>query len=248
MSNLLNPNLLQRLPSDWGNLLKSLESNTAWHHLIDSLSEKEQRAREELGSKIVPSYDNVFRALNLTSVENTKVVILGQDPYHSPGLAQGLAFSIPEHIKPGSREFPSSLRNISKALALDGFPALINGNLDRWAKQGVLLLNATLTVELGQANAHANWAWQGFTDQLIKRLSEQRKEIVWLLWGSYAHKKLELIDKNRDHLILCSSHPSGLSVYKTQQPFIHPGDAKSCGHFQQSNDWLISHKKTPISW
>lgn len=248
MSSLFESDLLKRLPSDWEELLKPLQNNSTWQKLIQTISANEQLAREQSGDSIAPSYDRVFRALSLTQVKNTKVVILGQDPYHSPGLAQGLAFSIPESIKPGSREFPSSLRNISKALSIEGFPTLLNGNLDRWAKQGVLLLNATLTVQLSQANAHADWGWQGFTDQLIKTLSEQTTDVVWLLWGSFAQKKLDLIDKTRNHLILCASHPSGLSVYKTQQPFLHPGDSQSCGHFKETNHWLIRHKKEPIAW
>lgn len=248
MSSLFESELLKRLPNDWEELLHPLKNNQAWQDLIQTISTKEQLAREQLGESIVPSYDKVFRALSLTSVKNTKVVIIGQDPYHSPGLAQGLAFSIPESIKPGSREFPSSLRNISKALTIEGFPALANGNLDRWARQGILLLNATLTVQLSYANAHADWGWQGFTDQLIKNLSEQTNDVVWLLWGSFAQKKLDLIDKTRNHLILTASHPSGLSVYKTQKPFIYPGDRQSCRHFEQTNNWLISHKKEPIAW
>ena len=244
----MSSNLFNRLPSDWRELLSSLNSNADWLNLLNSISTKEALARDQLGQEVVPTFDNVFKALSLTPVEEVKVVVLGQDPYHSPGLAQGLAFSIPETIRPGSREFPSSLRNISKALALEGFSPLANGDLTRWANQGVLLLNATLTVQLGQANAHSEWGWQQFTDQLIKTLSEQKQNIVWLLWGSYAHKKLDLINKSQNHLILTSSHPSGLSVYKTQSPFIHPGDIQSCGHFKQSNEWLLSHKNTPIAW
>lgn len=241
-------NLLSRLPNDWRELLNPLNTNAEWLNLLNSISAKEELARNQFEQGVVPSFENVFKALSLTQVENIKVVILGQDPYHSPGLAQGLAFSIPESIRPGSREFPSSLRNISKALALEGFSPLTDGNLTRWANQGVLLLNATLTVQLGQANSHSEWGWQQFTDQLIKSLSEQKTGIVWLLWGSYAYKKIDLINKSQNHLILSASHPSGLSVYKTKSPFISPGDTQSCGHFKQSNEWLLSHKKTPIAW
>lgn len=244
----MSNNLLSRLPNDWRELLNPLNTNPEWLNLLNSISAKEELARNQFGQGVVPSFENVFKALSLTQVEDIKVVILGQDPYHSPGLAQGLAFSIPESIRPGSREFPSSLRNISKALTLEGFSPLTDGNLTRWANQGVLLLNATLTVQLGQANSHSEWGWQQFTDQLIKSLSEQKTGIVWLLWGSYAHKKIDLINKNQNHLILSASHPSGLSVYKTKYPFISPGDTQSCGHFKQSNEWLLSHKKTPIAW
>lgn len=238
---------LDRLPEDWQALLLPLVTNPEWIALLKKLDKKEYSERLS-GDHLAPPADRVFRALVCTPVNDVKVVLLGQDPYHTPGLAQGLAFSIPESIKPGSKAFPSSLRNISKALALDGYPSLENGNLERWANQGVLLLNATLTVTLGQANAHADWGWQLFTDQLIKSLSAHKPEIAWLLWGSFAQKKQDLIAPNKGHLILTASHPSGLSVYKTDQPFIYPKDKKSCGHFRQVNDWRMKLQKQPILW
>jgi uracil-DNA glycosylase len=240
-------NLLERIPQDWQQLLAPLAQDPEWIKLLDHLQAQEMSARANLGDQIAPPEDRVFRALATTRVDEVKVVILGQDPYHTPELAQGLAFSIPEAIRPGSRYFPSSLRNISKALALDGFKPLFHGNLENWAKQGVLLLNATLTVQLGHANAHADWGWQTFTDKLIEQLA-LRHPIAWFLWGSHAQKKATLIPKGCGHLTLLASHPSGLSVYKTSQPFLYPGDKKSCGHFKQANDWLITQQKSPISW
>ena len=238
----MDSRFLSRLPTDWRALLSPLSEKTHWLNLLEQIQTHETQERSTWDNHILPPTELVFNALMQTPVSEVKVVILGQDPYHTPGLAQGLAFSIPEKIIPGSREFPSSLRNISKALVLDGYPRLQNGDLTRWAKQGVLLLNATLTVKLGQANAHADWGWQSFTDQLIERLSNQQTGIVWLLWGSFAQKKQDLIAKNR------SSHPSGLSVYKTNEPFIYPGDTQSCKHFSMCNQWLIKLKKTPIAW
>ena len=240
--------LLNRLPKDWRDLLSPLCDKSDWIKLLEEIQTHETQARVHDANHIAPPAGLVFNALIQTPVSEVKVVILGQDPYHTPGLAQGLAFSIPENIIPGSREFPSSLRNISKALVLDGYPRLAHGDLNRWATQGVLLLNASLTVELGQANAHADWGWQKFTDQLIEQLSARQSGIVWLLWGSFAQKKQDLIAKNRSHLILKASHPSGLSVYKTNEPFIYPGDTQSCRHFSMCNQWLINLKKTPIAW
>jgi len=239
---------LNRLPKDWQDLIAPLQADETWLRLIEGIQARENEARLRLGEQIAPAADRVFRALEKTPVKNVKVVILGQDPYHSPGLAQGLAFSIPESIRLGSRWFPSSLRNISKALVLDGYKGLFHGNLERWAEQGVLLLNATLTVQLGHANAHANWGWQEFTDRLIALLASQNEPIAWFLWGSHAQKKSDLINKHAKHLILTASHPSGLSVYKTSNPFIYPGDTQSCGHFRTANNWLIEQEKSPIAW
>jgi uracil-DNA glycosylase len=177
-----------------------------------------------------------------------KVVILGQDPYHSPGLAQGLAFSIPGHISTNSRAFPSSLRNISKALALEGFGTLPNGDLHSWAEQGVLLLNTALSVKLGEAASHANLGWKPLVDRLINALAKQKPHLVWMLWGGHAQSKLSLIESGVDQLILQSSHPSGLGVYKTDRPFLEPGGKVSCGHFVKANEWLIANQQTPIQW
>jgi len=176
------------------------------------------------------------------------VVILGQDPYHSPDLAQGLAFSIPANIPTNSREFPSSLRNISKALALEGLGHLPNGDLHSWAEQGVLLLNTALSVKLGEAGSHANLGWKSLIDRLISGLALQRPHLVWMLWGGHAQSKLALIESGIDQLILQSSHPSGLGVYKTDKPFLQPGAKGSCGHFTKANQWLKQLDKEEIVW
>jgi len=197
---------------------------------------------------IRPEPHHFFKALKLTAVEEVKVVILGQDPYHSPGLAQGLAFSIPANIPTNSRAFPSSLRNISKALALEGFGQLPNGDLHTWAEQGVLLLNTALSVRLGEAGSHANLGWKSLIDRLISALAAQRPQLVWMLWGGHAQSKLPLIESSKDQLILQSSHPSGLGVYKTNRPFLEPGAKASCGHFSKTNEWLKKLGQKEIVW
>jgi uracil-DNA glycosylase len=175
-------------------------------------------------------------------------VILGQDPYHSPGLAQGLAFSIPRNIPSNSRQFPSSLRNISKALAIEGFGALPHGDLHAWAGQGVLLLNAALSVKLGEAGSHTDLGWKPLIDRLISTLVQQKPHLVWMLWGGHAQSKLPLIESGLDQLILQSSHPSGLGVYKTDRPFLQPGGKVSCRHFTKANEWLVKHREIAITW
>ena len=236
------------MPKDWASLIQNELDAGAFVALEGKVQEAYQNASESLA----PNQENIFRALKETSVENVRVVILGQDPYQTPGLAQGLAFSIPKEIKPGWRAFPSSLRNISKALSLDGYPGLTHGDLSAWAQQGVLLLNATLTVTLNEAGSHAHWGWQDLTDALLYRLA-QKKSVIWLLWGAHAQKKKGLIEKAQadsglPQTILTASHPSGLSVYKTNEPFIYPGDEKSCGHFQQVNGLLVARGSKPIDW
>ena len=159
-----------------------------------------------------------------------------------------MAFSIPGNIPTNSRQFPSSLRNISKALALEGFGALPNGDLHAWAEQGVLLINTALSVKLGEAGSHANLGWKFLVDRLISTLAKQKPYLVWMLWGGHAQSKLPLIEPAPDQLILQSSHPSGLGVYKTDQPFLQPGAKASCGHFTKANHWLVKHHESPICW
>jgi uracil-DNA glycosylase len=159
-----------------------------------------------------------------------------------------LAFSIPSNIPTNSRQFPSSLRNISKALALEGFGALPNGDLHPWAEQGVLLLNTALSVKLGEAGSHANLGWKSLIDRLISGLAQQKPNLVWMLWGGHAQSKLPLIEAAQDQLILQSSHPSGLGVYKTDRPFLEPGGKASCGHFTRANEWLTANQQSPIQW
>ena len=232
------------IPIDWRELLGDYLESPDWQLLQKNL----QAVLNQEIDIIRPEPQNFFKALKLTPVHSVKVVILGQDPYHSPGLAQGLAFSIPANVVVNSREFPSSLRNISKALALEGFGNLPNGDLHIWADQGVLLLNTALSVKLGEAGSHTNLGWKSLIDHLISALAKHRPHLVWMLWGGHAQSKLPLIEEGQDQLILQSSHPSGLGVYKTDRPFLEPGAKASCGHFTKTNEWLIQHSLPPIEW
>lgn len=230
------------IPADWRVLLGNYFESSDWKKL-------EQNLQTVLDSELVrPEPENFFKALKLTPVSSVKVIILGQDPYHSPGLAQGLAFSIPASIPANSREFPSSLRNISKALALDGFGSLANGDLHHWANQGVLLLNTALSVKLGEAGSHTSLGWKSLIERLLSALATQKPHLVWMLWGGHAQSKLPLIESGVDQLVLQSSHPSGLGVYKTDKPFLKPGGQASCEHFSKTNKWLINHSLKPIQW
>lgn len=236
--------LQQLIPNDWQLLLADYLESPAWQRLCEAL-EDEHKAH---GLTIRPDKDKLFYALQLTPVDSVKVILLGQDPYHSPNLAQGLAFSIPETIPLGSKHFPSSLRNMNKALAIEGFGSLRHGDLSHWAKQGVLLLNTSLSVRLGEANSHAQLGWKPLVETLIQKLSRNRSRLVWLLVGSHAQSLEEYIQNPEQHLILKSSHPSGFGVYKTASPFIYPGDQRSCGHFTKTNEYLNTHKKGGIIW
>jgi uracil-DNA glycosylase len=232
------------IPEDWRLLLGDYFQTEAWKDLQAKL-QKELGLGPEL---VCPSPENFFKALKLTPLNQVRVVILGQDPYHSPGLAQGLAFSIPAQIPTNSRAFPSSLRNINKALSLEGFGNLANGDLHPWAKQGVLLLNTALSVKLGEAGSHSNIGWKALVDRLISALATRKPGLVWMLWGGHAQSKLPLIELGSEQLILQSSHPSGLGVYKTNQPFLHPGAGASCRHFTKANEWLLKRHLEPIRW
>jgi uracil-DNA glycosylase len=236
------------LPGDWLELIQPELASGRFERLEQEVSFIYSKHPEE----IAPSLESIFRAFKETSLEQTKVIILGQDPYQTPGLAQGLSFSIPKEIKPGWRAFPSSLRNISKALALDGYQALPHGDLSSWAAQGVLLLNATLTVQLNLAGSHAQLGWQDLTDVLLYQLAK-KKSLIWMLWGAHAQKKKDLIEQASQESgvkqeILTASHPSGLSVYKTKEPFIYLGDQQSCGHFRKANELLLQRGLKPIEW
>ncbi len=191
--------------------------------------------RNEYQTKqIFPPAKLIFNAFEHTPFDKVKVVILGQDPYHNDGQAHGLSFSVNDGI-----QFPPSLINIFKEINTDlGIPIPKSGNLTRWADQGVLLLNATLTVQAHQAGSHQNKGWENFTDAAIKKLADERENIVFLLWGSYAQKKAAFIDNNK-HLILKSVHPSPLSAHRG---FF--GNKQ----FSQINDYLISKGLTPIQW
>ena len=232
------------IPKDWQELLGNYFDSSDWINLASNLE-----AALDVDPKLIrPEPSQFFRALKLTPVDSVKVVILGQDPYHSPDLAQGLAFSIPANIPTNSRAFPSSLRNISKALALEGFGHLPNGDLHAWAEQGVLLLNTALSVRLGKAGSHSNLGWRSLIDQLISGLALHKPHLVWMLWGGHAQSKLALIESGIDQMILQSSHPSGLGVYKTDKPFLEPGAKASCGHFTKANEWLKQLGKEEVIW
>ena len=183
---------------------------------------------------VYPPGPLIFNAFNLTPFDKVKVVILGQDPYHEPGQAHGLCFS----VLPGTK-FPPSLMNIFQELQSDlGVPVPPTGNLEGWARQGVLLLNATLTVRAHQAGSHQRHGWETFTDAAISRLSEKRSGIVFLLWGSYAQAKAQLIDATK-HYILTAPHPSPLSAYR---------GFFGCRHFSQTNQILVQNGQEPIRW
>tara|TARA_R110002072_G_scaffold51389_1_gene137906 strand:- start:95946 stop:96626 length:681 start_codon:yes stop_codon:yes gene_type:complete len=187
------------------------------------------------GKTIYPKGSDIFSALNTTPLDQVKVVILGQDPYHGPGQAHGLSFSVPEGVKP-----PPSLQNIYKEIESDlSAPQRpTTGNLLPWAKQGVLLLNSVLTVEAHQAASHQRKGWEQFTDQVIKVLADEREHIVFMLWGSYAQKKGQVINPAQ-HLILKAPHPSPLSAHRG---FL------GCKHFSACNQYLIEHGQKPIDW
>lgn len=192
------------------------------------------QAEKQQGKQIYPAGADIFNALNSTPFEQVKVVILGQDPYHGPGQAHGLCFS----VHPGVA-LPPSLQNIYKEIHADlGLPISRSGCLDKWAQQGVLLLNSVLTVAAGQAASHQGKGWEVFTDRVISVLNEHGQNLVFLLWGSYAQRKGAMIDRNR-HLVLQSPHPSPLSA--------HRGFFGN-QHFSQTNAWLQQHNKTPIDW
>jgi uracil-DNA glycosylase len=232
------------IPKDWQELLGNYFDSSDWINLASNLE-----AALDVDPKLIrPEPSQLFRALKLTPVDSVKVVILGQDPYHSPDLAQGLAFSIPANRPTNSRAGPSSLRNISKALALEGYGHLPNGDLHAWAEQGVLLLNTALSVRLGKAGSHSNLGWRSLIDQLISGLALHKPHLVWMLWGGHAQSKLALIESGIDQLILQSSHPSGLGVYKTDRPFLGPGAKACCGHFTKANEWLKQLGKKEVIW
>lgn len=184
---------------------------------------------------VYPPAKNIFEAFNRTPFDKVKVVILGQDPYHEPNQAHGLCFSVQDGVR-----LPPSLVNIYKELETEyGTPFLNrNGDLSHWAEQGVLLLNATLTVEAGNAGSHQGKGWEIFTDAAIAKLSEQRENLVFMLWGGYARRKGAVIDRRR-HLVLECAHPSPLSVYR---------GFFGCDHFKKTNEFLAAHNITPVNW
>jgi len=192
------------------------------------------RAEKAAGKAIHPPGRQMFAALDAVPFEAVKVLILGQDPYHGPGQAHGLSFSVPPGVA-----IPPSLLNIFKEIQRDlGLPLPRHGCLTHWAAQGVLLLNAVLSVEQGLAGSHAGRGWEGFTDAVIETLSREREGLVFLLWGAYAQKKGDLVDRQR-HCVLKAPHPSPLSAHRG---FL------GCGHFGKTNRWLQGRGAAPIDW
>lgn len=184
--------------------------------------------------RIYPPGSLIFNAFNLCPFDSAKVVIIGQDPYHGPGQAHGLCFSVNDNVP-----LPPSLVNIFKEIHDDlGKPVPASGNLTRWASQGVLLLNATLTVREHQAGSHQRHGWEEFTDAAIRCLAQEKEHLVFMLWGAYAQKKGAFIDRSK-HLVLASAHPSPLSAYN---------GFFGNKHFSQANNYLIAHQQPPIDW
>lgn len=219
----------KRFDKSWEPILGPLLGQS---YMVD-LSFFVQQARDN--GQVFPPQDLVFNAFRLTTFDSLKVVILGQDPYHNDSQAHGMAFSVPEGIA-----LPPSLKNIFKELETDilDFKIPKSGDLSYWAKQGVLLLNATLTVNAHQAGSHQKKGWEKFTDQVIQAISESKEAVVFLLWGAYAQKKVTLIDAQK-HLILTTVHPSPLSVYR---------GFFGCRHFSQTNAFLQQYGEKPIDW
>ena len=217
------------LIADWSQQLDFIFKQDYYQQLLEFLEYESGHNKT-----IYPPQDQIFNAFDLSSFENTKVIILGQDPYHNEGQAHGLSFSVPKGVS-----IPPSLRNIYQELLsdLDITPSQ-SGNLTHWASQGVLLLNSVLTVEKNSPGSHAKSGWVDFTDTVIDILNEKKQNLVFLLWGAYAQKKTELIDQNK-HLVLTAAHPSPFSAHK---------GFFGCKHFSQTNDYLKMHNQQTIDW
>ncbi len=217
-----------RIADDWKQLL-------AAEFGADYFAALTEFVREEYQSRtIYPRGANIFRAFDKCSVDNLKVVIIGQDPYHGPGQANGLCFSVGDGV-----QFPPSLVNIFKEIESDlGIPIPASGNLDRWAEQGVLLLNSVLTVRAGVAASHAGRGWERFTDAVVKAVAAHKQGVVYMLWGSYAQKKAAEVDPSRN-LVLKAVHPSPLSAYR---------GFFGCRHFSKANEYLVNTGQIPIQW
>ncbi|UPQ88490.1 uracil-DNA glycosylase [Vibrio sinaloensis] len=220
-----------------------MRSQLTWHDVIGA--EKQQHYFQQTlafvegerasGKVVFPPAEDVFNAFKTTEFSDVKVVILGQDPYHGQGQAHGLCFSVLPGIKT-----PPSLVNIYKELAQDiaGFEIPQHGYLQSWAEQGVLLLNTVLTVEQGKAHSHAKAGWETFTDKVIEALNVHQNGVVFLLWGAHAQKKGRFIDRSKHH-VLTGPHPSPLSAHR---------GFFGCGHFSETNRYLVEQQKTPIEW
>jgi len=219
------------LEASWLRVLKSEFEQPYMLRLKEFL-----KAEKVAGHVVYPKGSEIFNAFNTTPLDDVKVVILGQDPYHGPNQAHGLSFSVQKGV-----DIPPSLRNIYKELQTDipGFVIPNHGNLTEWAQQGVLMLNATLTVQAAMAGSHQKKGWEQFTDTVIKKISDEKQGVVFILWGAYAQSKSVLIDE-RKHLIIKSTHPSPLAVSR--------GGFFGSRPFSRANDYLIKQGKTPINW
>ena len=217
-----------KIEKSWQEVLQTEFDKPYFENLVGFVKQ------EYASNTIFPPAGQIFNAFNTCPFNNVKVVILGQDPYHGPGQAHGLCFSVNDGI-----QFPPSLQNIFKEITSDlGIPAPKTGNLTRWAEQGVLLLNAVLTVRAHTAASHAGRGWEQFTDAVVRAIAEKAENVVFILWGSYAIKKKSLINASK-HCILTAPHPSPLSSYR---------GFFGCKHFSQTNTYLTSKGKTPIEW
>ena len=217
-----------KIEQTWKNALASEFEKPYFASLVRFL-----HAERQAGRRVFPPGSQIFRAFELTPVNDVKVVILGQDPYHGPGQAHGLSFSVPDNMPA-----PPSLKNIFREIETDlgvrmsGYP-----NLENWARQGVLLLNAVLTVRCAEAASHSKIGWQEFTDAVIRYISDNCEGVVFMLWGNFARTKSELIDRSR-HCVLEAAHPSPLAR----------GAFFGCRHFSKANEYLTSTGRTPIDW
>lgn len=217
-----------RIEDSWKQVLSS-EFEKPYFELLTQYVRQAYRTRT-----VYPPASKIFNAFDSCPFDRVKVVIIGQDPYHEPGQACGLSFSVPDGVP-----VPRSLCNIYKEIQSDlGKSVPASGNLQRWANQGVLLLNATLTVEAHLAGSHQNKGWEEFTDAAIAALAERREHLVFMLWGSYAQRKAEVVSPKK-HLVLKAPHPSPLSA---SRGFF------GCRHFSQANAYLVAHGQTPIDW
>lgn len=219
---------IKSLSPAWNEILKP-ELSKAYFSSLQSFVNNAYKT-----SEVYPPAPLVFNAFNLCSFETIRVVIIGQDPYHGLGQANGLSFSVNDHVRK-----PPSLQNIFKEIKADipDFEIPESGNLEAWAKQGILMLNSVLTVQANLAGSHKNFGWQHFTDSVIKTISDKKEHVVFLLWGNYAISKSELIDGQK-HLVLCSAHPSPLAR----------GAFFGNHHFSKTNKYLIKNKIEPINW
>jgi uracil-DNA glycosylase len=218
-----------KMETSWKNALSDLFDKPYFSQIANHL-----KAEKALNTIIYPSGGLIFNAFSLTPYEKVKVIILGQDPYHNPNQAMGLSFSVPDGMKP-----PPSLVNIFKELHKDiGMAIPSSGNLTAWAKQGVLLLNAVLTVRANEPASHAKIGWTKFTDDVILTLSSQKTGLVFILWGNFAQEKIKLIDSSK-HKILKAAHPSPFSAYN---------GFFGCKHFSATNEYLVKNNIDPIDW